>query len=127
MSKFKVNDRVKVIVNYPSAGCMEIGAEGIIRGIEKNKSKSGTYIYAVEFLTSEYGGHDCEGLCESNRGWYVSEDEIELSDKVKLLIFDNYELKNYQESLRNVIDELQLNDLYREDREVLIGLLGKLL
>ena len=127
MSKFKVNDRIKVIVNYPSDGCMEVGAEGIVRGVEEDDFEPGTYNYAVEFLTSEYGGHDCEGLCKSDRGWYVSEDEIELSDKVKTIIFDNYKIKDYQNALRNVVEELHMNNLYREDRDILIDLLDKLL
>ncbi|MFA5557858.1 MAG: hypothetical protein WDA59_00135 [Methanofastidiosum sp.] len=126
MSKFKVNDRIKVIVNYPSDGCMEVGAEGIVRGVEEDDFEPGTYNYAVEFLTSEYGGHDCEGLCADGKGWYLSEDEIELSDNVRILVFDNYELKSYQRALKDVIDEIHMNDLYQEDREILLDLLGKL-
>ena len=67
--ELKVGDRVRYVVKRDIDN-VKVGEVGIIRGI----SPSGNY--AVDFEESGYR-HNCDGLCQSNHGWWCSGDTLE--------------------------------------------------
>lgn len=76
--ELKVGDRVRYVVQR-AIDNVKVGEVGIIRGI----SPSGSY--AVDFEESGYR-HNCDGLCQSNHGWWCSGDTLEPVDSKTLRI-----------------------------------------
>lgn len=80
MSKFKVGDRVRYVVKRDIDN-IKVGEVGIIRGISSYGN------YAVDFEESGYK-HSCDGLCQSNHGWWCSGDTLEPVDSKTLRMAD---------------------------------------
>ena len=78
--ELKVGDRVRYVVQR-GIDNVKVGEVGIIRGI----SPSGSY--AVDFEESGYR-HNCDGLCQSNHGWWCSGDTLEPVDSKTLRMAD---------------------------------------
>ena len=78
--KLKVGDRVRYVVQRDIDN-VKVGEVGIIRGISPNGS------YAVDFEESGYK-HNCDGLCQSNHGWWCSGDTLEPVDSKTLRMAD---------------------------------------
>ena len=68
--EFKVGDRVRYVVKKDIDN-VKVGEVGIIRGISPHGS------YAVDFEESGCK-HSCEGLCQSNHGWWCSGYTLEM-------------------------------------------------
>ncbi len=68
--EFKVGDRVRYVVKRDTDN-VKVGEVGIIRGISSYGN------YAVDFEESGYK-HSCDGLCQSNHGWWCEGDTLEL-------------------------------------------------
>lgn len=67
--RFRVGDKVRY-VGKGDADNVKVGEVGIIRGISSNGD------YAVDFEESGYK-HSCDGLCQSNHGWWCKGDALE--------------------------------------------------
>lgn len=70
--EFKVGDRVRYVVQRDIDN-VKVGEVGIIRGISPYGD------YAVDFEESGFK-HSCDGLCQSNHGWWCSGDTLEPVD-----------------------------------------------
>ena len=78
--EFKVGDRVRYVVQRDIDN-VKVGEVGIIRGISPYGN------YAVDFEESGYK-HNCDGLCQSNHGWWCSGDTLEPVDSKTLRMAD---------------------------------------
>ena len=102
--KFKVGDTVCVIKNNPSKGINEAGDIAIIKDVV---SENGKVDYALQFNYEHIDMHDCEGKTEKNKGWYVSEDEIELEDKSKFINIKIEDFKILIDSIENKTEKVK--------------------
>lgn len=78
--EFKVGDKVRYVVKRQIDN-VEVGEVGIIRGISSYGD------YAVDFEESGYK-HSCDGLCQSNHGWWCRGDTLEPVDSKTLRMAD---------------------------------------
>ena len=95
--EFKVGDRVRYVVKRDIDN-IKVGEVGIIRGISPYGD------YAVDFEESGYK-HSCDGLCQSNHGWWCSGDTLELVESKTLRMADGTIIGEF-----NIIEALPQKD-----------------
>lgn len=107
---FNIGDEIVLIVNNPSGGCLMAGDKGVVRGKYGNEN---CMDYAVEFDFDFTDMHNCEGIIGSDRGWFISENEMRLSTNSNTMterksIEKQIELETYIEALKGTVEDLKM-------------------